>query len=138
MRFVDANIFIYAILKPKKELSKEEKEIKENSIKIFQRINKGEEVVTTASHICEISNILEDAKNLDFSISFVRDILSRRNIVIEGVDKSLYIIAVTIAEEKKMGINDALAYEIMKRKNVKEIYSFDKHFDSLPVRRITK
>ena len=65
MRFIDANVFIYAVLKPKRELNME---------------------------------------------------------------------CVLLAEEKRVSINDALAYISIKRKEIEEIYTFDKHFENLNVR----
>jgi len=138
MRFVDANVFIYAILKPKRELGEKEKGIKKDAKEILGRINRGEKVITSTVHVSEISNILEDAVNLSFSISFIRDLIARWNITIEPVDKASYIIAVVLANEKKISINDAIAYQIMQKRSIKDIYSFDKHFDNLPVSRITR
>lgn len=46
MRFVDSNVFVYAIFKPKRKLTKEEEEIKNKAKKIYQRIIKSEEVIT--------------------------------------------------------------------------------------------
>jgi hypothetical protein len=51
MKFLDANIFIYAYYKPRKELSEKARWMKEKSKKILKRINDGEEVVTTAVHL---------------------------------------------------------------------------------------
>ncbi len=138
MRFVDSNVLIYAILDPKRRLTEREKGIKESAGRLMQRINNGEEVVTSVVHISEIANILEDAANLGFAVSFTRDLISRWNITVEPVDRAMYILAIAIADEKKIGINDALAYEIMKKKEIKEIYSFDKHFDNLPVNRLVE
>jgi hypothetical protein len=134
MRFIDANVFIYAVLKPKRKLNEREQEIKKASKKIFKRINEGEEVITTVVHLSEVANILEDAANLGFSLSFLRDILLKRNVRVEMVGDKDYIESVLLAEEKRVSINDALAYLLMKRKGIKEIYTFDKHFRNLDVR----
>jgi hypothetical protein len=37
--------------------------------------------------------------------------------------------AIEVAQEASVGLNDALAYVLMKATDVKEIYSFDRHFD---------
>lgn len=34
--------------------------------------------------------------------------------------------------ENELGINNALALNIMRERDIKEIYSFDKHFDDMP------
>lgn len=138
MKFVDANIFIYSILKPKRKMIEKELEMKENAKKIFQRINEGEEVVTSTAHISEIANMLEDAVNLSFSINFSKDLLFKPNILVEQVDQARYIAALILAEKKGVSANDALAHEIMKAKGISKIYSFDKHFDNLPVIRVVE
>ena len=134
MRFIDANVFIYAILKPRRELNEREQEIKETSKEIFKRVNRGEEVVTTIVHLSEVANILEDSANLSFSLSFLKDILLKRNIIIEEVGHRDYMESVFLAGKKRVSVNDALAYLLMERKGIEEIYTFDKHFENLDVR----
>ncbi|MFQ6136029.1 MAG: type II toxin-antitoxin system VapC family toxin [Candidatus Hydrothermarchaeales archaeon] len=138
MRFVDANVLIYSILKPKRKMTKLEQKMKENAKKIFHRINGGEEVVISTAHISEIANVLEDVVNLTFSIGFSKDLLLKPNIDVEQVDEERYMAALVLAEKKGVSANDALAYKIMKEKKISEIYSFDKHFDNLPVIRVVK
>jgi hypothetical protein len=138
MKFVDANIFIYSILKPKRKLTEPEHKMKEEAKRIFRRINEGEEVVISTSHISEIANVLEDAVNLTFSLGFSKDLLLKPNIEVEPVDSERYIAALFLAEEKGVSANDALAYEIMKEKGITKIYSFDKHFDNLPATRVVE
>jgi len=46
--------------------------------------------------------------------------------------------ALEIAKEKDVGLSDAIAYVIMKKNSVEEIYSFDSDFDKLDVRRVTE
>jgi len=134
MRFIDANVFIYAILKPKRELNEKELKIKRVSKEIFNRINEGEEVVTTVVHLSEVANVLEDAANLSFAISFLKDVLIKGNVIVEEVSDRDYMESVLLAEEKGVSINDALAYILMKRKGIEEIYTFDRHFENLDVR----
>jgi predicted nucleic acid-binding protein len=134
MRFIDTNVFIYAVLKPTRELNKQEQRLKRASNEIFMRVNEGEEVVTTVVHLSEVANVMEDAANLTFPISFVKDILLKRNVHVEQVSDTDYIESVVLAEEKRVSINDALAYLIMKREMIEAIYTFDKHFDSLDVK----
>jgi predicted nucleic acid-binding protein len=45
--------------------------------------------------------------------------------------------AVEVAEEVSVGLNDGVAYVLMKENGIEEIYTFDKHFDHFKdVRRI--
>ena len=138
MRFIDANIFIYAVLKPKKDLSIKERNIKNTSKEIFKRINEGEDVITTVVHLSEVANILEDAANLNFATTFLRDILLKRNIHVESISDRDYMESVSLAEEKKVSVNDALAYLSMEKKGIKEIYTHDKHLENLDVKVVNK
>ncbi|MEM2925821.1 MAG: type II toxin-antitoxin system VapC family toxin [Methanocellales archaeon] len=131
MRFIDANVFIYAVLKLKRELSERERGIKNASKEIFKRVNEGEEVVTTVVHLSEVANVLEDAGGLSFAISFIRDIFLKRNVQVEAVSDKDYMESVLFSEEKGVSINDALAYISMERRGIREIYTFDKHFENL-------
>ena len=128
----------YALLKPKRELNEKERRIKEASREIFERVNSGEEVVTTVVHLSEVANVLEDAANLSFAISFIKDILLRKNVIVEKVGAKDYIEGVLLAEEKRISINDALAYILMSRKEIDKIYTFDKHFEHLNVKVIKR
>ena len=65
MRFLDANVFIYAYYKSKRELSDKQKEMKEHAKEIIKRINEGEDVITTVIHLSEVSNILKKALGFD-------------------------------------------------------------------------
>lgn len=138
MRFIDANVFLYAVLKPKRELNERELEIKNISKTIFKKVNEGEEVITSVVHLSEVANVLEDAANLSFAISFLNDILLKRNVVVEKVSDKDYMGSVLLADEKRVSINDALAYLLMKRKGIGEIYTSDKHFENLDVRIVRK
>jgi len=136
MRFIDANVFIYAVLKPKRKLNERGMEIKNAAKEIFKRVNEGEEVITTVVHLSEVANVLEDATNLSLSIPFLRDIMLKRNVIIEKVSDEDYMESVLLADEKRVSINDALAYILMRRKGIEEIYTFDKHFENLDVRSV--
>lgn len=137
MRFIDTNVFIYAVLKPRRALNEEEQRLKSASKEIFMRVNAGEEVLTTVVHLGEVANVMEDAANLTFSISFVKDLVLKSNIIVAQVNDTQYIESVLLAEEKRISINDALAYLIMKKKGAEEIYTFDKHFEQLDVNVVT-
>ncbi len=134
MRFIDANVFIYAILRPRRQLTERERKIKTIAKRILERIDKGEEVVTSVVHLSEVANILEDIVGINFTTSFIRDLLLKENIRVEKVTMEDYLESTLLAREKLISINDALAYIIMKRKKINEIYTFDKHFKRLNVK----
>ena len=133
MRFIDTNVFLYAILKPRRRLTEKELEIKEKARKIVSRVNNGERVLTTVVHISEIANILEDIIGVLNAAIFLRDIFAKKNILIVSVDPKDYLESIFLALEKDVSVNDALAYVIMKKAGIKEIYTFDKHFEKLNV-----
>ena len=55
------------------------------------------------------------------------------------LDREDYIKAVSVAEEHEVGVNDALAYVLMKEQAIQTIYSFDKDLDAFSdIRRVIK
>lgn len=129
--FIDANVFIYAFLKPRRRLKEHEASLKNTAKDIVKRINDGEDVVTSIVHISEIANILEDLMPLDKALEIEEAILSKENIKIVSICRNDYITSVETAKTFKIGLNDALAYTIMKRHEIKEIYTFDRDFKKL-------
>jgi len=128
--YVDANVFVYAFLKTKRQLQQNELEIKQAAKNIVARISKGEKVITSVVHFSEVCNVLEDHFPSEEAILLEKGLLYRENISICEVAQEDYIKAVSIAEEHTMGVNDALAYVIMKERDIRTIYSFDKDLDA--------
>jgi len=58
--FVDASVFVYAFLKPRRRLQPHEASVKDAAENIVLRINEGEEVATSVVHFSEVCNVLED------------------------------------------------------------------------------
>lgn len=135
MRFVDANIFIYAYLKSK-DMDKRALEIKQRSKEIIKRINEGEEVAISVVHISEILNVLEDRLPLKDVKRFLDGLTGKDNVTIFPVTKEDYLIAGEVSIKNEIGINDALALVLMSKKYISEIYSFDRDFDKVDVKRI--
>ena len=138
MRFVDASVFVHAFLKPKRELKPHEIKIKESAKKIVRRINEGEGVGVTVVQIAEIANLLESYLPLNEALKVEEFLLLTGNVKVFDVTKKDCLKALKIAKEKNVGFCDAIAYIIMTENGVDEIYSFDKDFDKLDVRRITE
>jgi predicted nucleic acid-binding protein len=99
---------------------------------IIRRIQGGERVATTVVHVSETANILEARVPLEDSRSMVLAILNMGSITVAAVDSARYVRAIQEAENRGIGINDALAYRYMLEYEIHEVYSFDKHFDELP------
>lgn len=139
LTFVDANVFIYALLKPTRKLQPHETSAKETSKKILERISKGEEVNCAVVHFSEVCNIIEYYLSFDQALILERGLLLRKNIHICEVAQEDYLNAISVAEQFPVGLNDALAYALMKKAGSTEIYSFDKHFDCFDdIKRITQ
>lgn len=132
MRFLDANIFIYAYYKPRIELSKEQKLMKAKSKEIVREINEGKlEVLTTVVHLSEVSNILKRSLSLVDLEALFMTLYSMDNVRIEGVSSEDYLLAVDTASELNLDPNDALAVNVMEKNKISEILSFDRGFDGV-------
>jgi len=134
MRFVDANVFIYAVLTPKTSIPEHIKKKKDAARQIFLRINNGETVTTSTVHLSEVANVLEDVAGIGFAVDFLSAVFSKSSIIIETVTADMYHDSVFHAQHQTISINDALALVIMEQKKIDEIYTFDRHFDKVGVR----
>ena len=132
MRFLDANVFIYAYYKPKKQLTQKEKQMKEHAKKIISSVSQGkEEVIMTVVHVSEIVNILKHSMPLDQLTTIVRGLFMLDNVKIMGVTREAYFAATELGDDLKLEANDALSVDVMKLNDIKEIYSFDEDFDQI-------
>jgi predicted nucleic acid-binding protein len=137
--FVDASVFVYAYLKPRRRLQPYETSAKDAAKAIVKRINEGEEAAMSVVHFSEVCNILEDYLTLEEALTIERGLLMRDNITIHKVSVEDYLNALSVAEDHRVGANDALAYIVMKETGLSKIYSFDKDFDAFKdVNRITE
>ena len=136
---MDANVFVYAFLKPKRKLQPHEESIKDAAKKIVTRLNEGEEAVTSVVHFSELCNVLEDHFRIEDAFTLEKGLLFLDNISVTEVSEEDYLKALAIAEDQQIGANDALAYVLMKEAGLQRIYSFDKDFDEFKdIHRITE
>jgi len=135
-RFLDSNVLVYAVVKPKKNVDERLAKIKERAREILRRIDTGEDrVVTTVVHVSEIANVIESLANLTKAIEVVESVLNSENVTVLDVTKEDYMAAALVARERGVSVNDALAYVAMMRLGIGEIYTFDeRHFKSLGVK----
>lgn len=131
MRFVDSNIFLHAFLKPRRKLTQKEFNVKEEAQAIVKVIEGGEEVAMSTVHLSEVVNVIEAGLGLQKSLGFLAWVLSMDNIEVYSVGLGHYEKSLLIANESEVSVNDALACLFMKSYGLKEIYTFDKHFDQL-------
>lgn len=132
MRFLDANIFIYAYYKPKKQLTEKEKQMKEHAKKIISEVSQGKEQVTmTVVHLSEMVNILKHGMPLKQLNNIILGLFMLDNVKILGVSREAYFAATELGDDLKLEANDALAVDVMRMNDIKEIYSFDEDFDKI-------
>ena len=132
MRFLDANVFIYAYYKPKKQLTDKEKQMKEQAKKIITDISQGrEQALITVVHLAEIVNILKHGMPLEKLTELIRGLLMLENVKVQGVTREAYFVANELGDDLKLEANDALAIDTMRSNNLTEIYTFDRDFDHI-------
>lgn len=132
MRFLDANVFVYAYYRPKKQLSQKERQMKECAKKIIGDVSRGkEEVMMTVVHVSEMVNILKHGVPLDQLTPIVRGLFMLDNVKITGVTREAYFAAAELGDDLRLEANDALAVDVMRLNGVTEIYSFDEDFNQV-------
>ena len=131
MRFVDSNVFLHALLRPRRELTGEELRVKESAKGIIEGIEGGEAVATSTVHLSEVINIVESGLGLRRSLGLLAWAITTPNLVVYPTSLRDYEGALAVAREENVSVNDALAYRLMGEHGLDEVYSFDKHFDRL-------
>jgi len=132
MKFLDANVFVYAYYKPKRQLTAKEKQMKELSKEIISNISCGkEDVITTVVHVSEVVNILKQGLPPEQLAAVIRGLFMLDSVKILGVSSEAYFAATELGEDLKLEANDALAVDVMRQKGINEIYSFDEHFENV-------
>ena len=131
-RFLDANIFIYAYYKPRKQLTQKEKHMKQQAQQIIRNVTQNkEQVATTVIHLSETANILKHAMTPEQLTRLLRALYMHDNITIHGVTREAYLAAIELADDLKLEPNDALAIDTMKQNNITEIYTYDQDFQTI-------
>lgn len=132
MRFLDANVFIYAYYKPKKQLTQKEKQMKEHAKRIITNVSQGkEDVIMTVVHVSEIVNILKHGMPLNQLTAIIRGLFMLDNVRIMDVTREAYFAATELGDDLKLEANDALAVDVMRLNDIKEIYSLDEDFNQI-------
>lgn len=132
MRFLDANIFIYAFYKPRRHLSRLERRMKDSSKRIISDVNDGkEQVLTTVVHLSEVVNILKHSLSINQLGELVTGLLTLDNVDVLEVRRDDYLAAAEFGVELGVDPNDALAVQAMKLRGVAEIYSYDRVFERM-------
>ncbi|OGD49081.1 hypothetical protein A3K79_00900 [Candidatus Bathyarchaeota archaeon RBG_13_46_16b] len=94
MRFLDANVFVYAYCKPKEQLTQKERQMKEQAKRIISIVSQGrEQVTTTVVHLSEIVNILKHGMPLDQLTIISQGLFMLDNVKIIGITGEAYFAA---------------------------------------------
>jgi len=137
MRFLDTNVLVYALLEPRRALTPLEMKLIADAKVVLHRIERGEKVMCSVVHVSEFVNIIQHRKGVVAACEFLNSLIAQDNIKIAGVERRHYQIALEIAHESHVSINDCIAVVLMAEHGVSEIYSFDKDFDALGIKRVT-
>ena len=131
VRYLDANVFIYAFYRPKKRnLDPIARAMKDIAKSIIQKISRGEEsVVMSIVHISEVCNIIKHSLPIEDLLALANTLITSRNIRVLDVSVDTYKKAISIGFEYGLEPNDALAVLLMRELGIDEIYTFDKDFD---------
>lgn len=106
--------------------------MKERAKDILMRINEGEEeVITTVVPLSEVSNILQHGMTVSDLTDAILGLFMMENVTVESVSGDLCFSATELGRDLELDPNDALAVEVMRWNDVKEIYSFDTDFDKI-------
>ncbi|MEM1582641.1 MAG: type II toxin-antitoxin system VapC family toxin [Candidatus Bathyarchaeia archaeon] len=132
MRFVDANVFIYILVKSPKEDYLTSKNI-------LRRIEDGEEALTSTAIIQEVVDWLEYNNRREEVKKFLIALNSYPAMKKVGASWMEMLDAISDMEKYELDFTDALTLQVMKKNNVKEIYTNDKDFERVEwIRRIWK
>jgi predicted nucleic acid-binding protein len=122
MRFVDANVFIYVLVKsPKKDFK--------ISRGILERIENGEETATSLAVIQEVVDWLEYNNRKKEVRSFLTAVNSYLTLNKLPNPWDTFLAAQDAVDEHQIDFVDALTLQIMAKNKMSEIYSNDKDFD---------
>ena len=132
MRFVDSSVFIYVLVKSPKD----DYEIAK---RILQRIEEGEEAITSTAVIQEIVDWLEynnRRREVETLLTAINSYITMKKAEISWSDM---IAAIDEMNKYDLDFVDALTLQTMKRNNIKEIYTNDRDFDRVTwIRRVWK
>ena len=106
--------------------------MKEQAKKIITNVSQGKEnVIITVVHVSEMVNILKHGMRPDQVTAIIRGLFMLDNVRILDVTRDAYFAATELGDDLKLEANDALAIDVMRLNNIREMYSFDEDFDQI-------
>lgn len=123
-RFVDSNVFIYA-LTAHPQFGKTAKNI-------LERIEKGETAITSTLVLCEIAWVLEAMGRQGYIKPTLEKILSYKSLKVVDFDEDDLLMGASNMAVENIDFNDGVNLALMMRLDVSEVYSNDlKHLGKL-------
>jgi len=129
LRFVDTNVFIYAVtVHPR---------FGEKARGILQRIEEGEEAITSTLVLCEVAWVLEAMGKQSMIKPTLEKILSYDSLRVVEFDEDDLLVGANNMVVNNVDFNDGVNVAIMLRFGVSEVYSNDhKHLGKLDFLRL--
>ena len=123
-RFVDTNVIVYAMTG--------HPIFGETSRQILQRIEDGEQAVTSTMVLCEVAWVLEAMGRQAEIKSALEKILSYGQLKVMGFDSDDMLVGANMCTTYGIDFNDGVNLSIMERSGITEVYTNDqKHLGKL-------
>jgi predicted nucleic acid-binding protein len=119
--FVDSNIFLYVV--------QAHPQFGKVSRAILRRIDKGEKAVTSLVNLAEICWWLEKHGKKDQIEDELKLVTSILNLEIASLTPEDFLLAGKLVKEHGIDFNDCIILSVMRRLEIKRIYSNDPDFD---------
>src|SRR3989338_3013475 len=128
--FTDTDVFVNAFV----DLDKSRKR---NSRLLLEQASSGSvELVTDFLVLTETFYVIEKYKNTTIAIKVLKELLSLGNLEIVPINHTTYFESLKRVEKYKLKFNDMVHYTVALLNNVSGIYSYDKHFNGLEIKRL--
>ena len=128
--FMDTDVFVNAFV----DLDETKKE---NSRRLLDQASSGSvKLVTDFLVLIESFYTIEKYKGTTLAIKVLKESLSLGNLEIISINQIIYFESIKRVGRYNLKFNDLVHYTVALLNNVSGIYSYDKHFDKLEIKRI--
>ena len=128
--FIDADVFVNAFVLLDATKNRASREL-------LEKLEKGQiNLLTDYFVLAETFHVLERYKGTNKSSEVIRKILTFAYLEIVAIDSFAFFEALKRTEKYQLKINDLIHYTIALLRNAEGIYSYDKDFNRLEIKRI--
>ncbi len=128
--FIDADVFVNAFVPLDDKRNRTSREL-------LTRLEQGQiNLLTDYFALAEAHYIIEKYKGTDKASEVIRKILTFAHLEIVAVDGFAFFEALKRTEKYQLKINDLVHYTIALLRNASGIYSYDKDFNGLEIKRL--